>query len=57
MLLTTACATSPIREAALCDGTRQDRADHAAALLVDGGAMSKKSGAVLLTKIKAGCDE
>lgn len=57
VMLMASCAASPISQTAICDGTRSDRADHAAALIVDGGTLSKQTGAVLLVKIKAGCSK
>lgn len=57
VLLTGACASPQVSPTAICDGTRQARADHAAALLVDGGAASKVTGAVVLTQWRAGCGE
>jgi uncharacterized protein YceK len=40
---------------AICDGTRQARADHAAALVRDGGPLSLVTGQALISKIDAGC--
>ena len=44
-------------DSALCDGTTSSRADHAAALIVDGGPASKRTGAVLLVQLREGCRE
>lgn len=57
MLLSGCFGNWQVSEAALCDGTRADRKAHAAALLVDGGPQSKMTGAVLLSKLRAGCAE
>ena len=40
---------------AMCDGTRQARADHAAALAVTTDETALRTGAVLISKIDAGC--
>ena len=56
MLFSTGCDPSASREA-LCAGTKTDRRAHAAALIEDGGPVSQASGAVLLSKMKAGCNE
>ena len=40
---------------ASCDGTRQARADHAAALAVTTDENALRTGAVLISKIDAGC--
>ena len=49
----TGCATLPSKTA-ICDGTAEMRKDHAAALIEDGGAVSRRTGARLLGGIKAG---
>lgn len=41
----------------LCDGTEQERSDHAAALARDGGPESRRTGRVLIARIDAGCGE
>lgn len=51
-----ACTASP-SEPAICVGTLADRKGHAAALIEDGGPLSRGTGAVLLTKLRAGCAE
>ncbi len=56
MLFLSACGGSQ-SEMAVCVGTRDYRRAHAAALIEDGGPVSQASGAVLLSKIKAGCAE
>lgn len=56
MLLIAGCATAP-SDSAICDGTAQPRTDHAAALVADGGPLSKISGARLIRLIDAGCGE
>jgi len=40
---------------AICQGTRQARADHAAALVRDGGDASVVTGQALIAKIDAAC--
>jgi len=57
MLLTGCLGNLPVSNEALCDGTKQSRQDHAAALLVDGGPQSKMTGGVLLVQMKEGCAE
>jgi hypothetical protein len=52
--LLTGCGTRA-SDAALCDGTRGARVDHAAALVEDGGARSLVTGAHLIRLIDAGC--
>lgn len=42
---------------AICDGTVQDRRDHAAALAKDGGDLSILTGAKLIKRIDAGCGD
>lgn len=44
-------------QSAICDGTRLDRTKHAAALAEDGGDMSVVSGARLIAKLDAACEE
>ena len=44
-------------DGAICDGTRQSRADHAAALIDDGGLKSQRTGATLLVQMRDGCAE
>ena len=40
---------------ALCAGTRQARAAHAAALVLDGGPASLVTGQALIARVDAGC--
>lgn len=55
-MLLTGCATATPNSAdAICDGTRKARADHAAALVRDGGPLSLVTGQALISKIDAGC--
>lgn len=42
---------------AVCDGTEAARAEHAAALADDGGALSLVTGARLIRLIDAGCGD
>ena len=44
-------------DAAICDGSKQDRREHAAALAIDGGNLSVVTGARLIRRIDAGCGE
>ena len=44
-------------DGAICDGTRQSRAAHAAALIEDGGPISQQTGATLLVQMRNGCVE
>lgn len=55
MLLTSCVTATPNNADAICDGTRQARADHAAALVRDGGPLSLVTGQALISKIDAGC--
>lgn len=50
-----ACAAPTINQDAICDGTRQARSEHTAALLADGGDLSLATGADLIARIDAGC--
>jgi len=50
------CVNAPSGNA-VCDGTAQLRTDHAAALVADGGALSKSTGAALIGTIDAGCGD
>ncbi|WP_157115633.1 hypothetical protein [Ketogulonicigenium robustum] len=54
MMLVSGCA-SAVSQGAICDGTRQARADHARALAEDGGDLSVVTGARLIGLIDAGC--
>lgn len=52
------CATGCVNvgnDAAICDGTKSDRREHAAALAIDGGDLSVVTGARLIGRIDAGC--
>lgn len=51
------CATLPPSETALCAGTAALLADHAAALVADGGPMSLVTGQALIATLDAGCGE
>ena len=56
MLLTlTSGCVSAANNAAVCDGSRAARTDHAAALVQDGGPRSLVTGAALIGLIDAGC--
>ena len=55
MLLTGCDLAIPISADAICDGTRQARADHAAALVADGGPRSLVTGQALIAQVDAGC--
>ena len=54
MLLVTGCM-NVASDKAICDGTKIARADHAAALAADGGALSVLTGANLISQIDAAC--
>lgn len=56
LLLASGCSTTQIRSGdAICDGTRQARADLARALLDDGGDQSIMAGQVLLSQLLEAC--
>ena len=56
LLLATGCSTTQIRSGdAICDGTRQARADLARALLDDGGDQSVTAGQALLSQLLEAC--
>ena len=56
LLLASGCSTTQIRSGdAVCDGTRQARADLARALLDDGGDQSVMAGQVLLSQLLEAC--
>ena len=42
---------------AICDGTLLDRSAHAAALAEDGGDLSVQTGAALIRKLDAACND
>lgn len=54
LMLATGCASTG-NDAAICDGTQQARADHAAALIDSDHDKSVLTGARLLALMKAGC--
>lgn len=54
LLLTSGCAVAP-SDNAICSGTETPRANHAGALLDDGGRKSKDTGAILIGVIEAYC--
>jgi len=56
MLLGAGC-TSVVSDRAICDGTFEARAAHAAALALDGGDRSVLTGADLIGALDAGCGE
>jgi hypothetical protein len=56
MLLLSGCAAG-LNDSAICNGTAQSRAYHAAALAEDGGPLSLVTGALLIQQIDAGCVE
>lgn len=56
LLLASGCSFMPIGNgAAICDGTQKARAEHARALLEDGGERSLMSGQVLLSQMDSAC--
>lgn len=55
MLLFAGCATTPVSEAAICDGTAASQRALASALLIDGGDQSRRAGLRLLDELRAGC--
>ncbi len=57
VLLVSGCAAAQSGADALCAGTSEARADHAAALAADGGPQSLVTGAALIGRIDAGCDD
>lgn len=55
-MLAAACVTGPQTSGdALCDGTRQARIEHAAALAADSSDRTAVTGAALVTLIDEGC--
>ena len=46
-----------VSQGAICDATRQDRTDLAAALVADGGDRSVVAGQRLISRLDAGCSE
>jgi CHAT domain-containing protein len=55
VVLLSACTTQIRSGDAICDGTRQARADLARALLDDGGDQSVMAGQVLLSQLLEAC--
>lgn len=55
LLWLTACASTPVSQTAICDGTAASRKVLAAALVEDGGARSQRAGLRLLDQMQAGC--
>lgn len=55
LVFLTGCVTGPVSEAAICDGTARLRPSHAAALVEDGGPVSRRTGAALIAAVDAGC--
>ncbi len=55
LTLLTACASTPVSQTAICDGTEASRKALAAALIEDGGAQSQRAGLRLLDQLEAGC--
>lgn len=55
MLASLTGCTGAVSDAAICAGTAADRTAHARALTEDGGPVSRRTGAVLIAKIDAGC--
>lgn len=55
ILSLTACTSLVGSGAAICDGTQKARAEHARALLEDGGERSLMSGQVLLSQMDSAC--
>ena len=55
LMWTSGCATMPVSEAGLCDGTAASRQALAGALLTDGGDQSRRAGLRLLDELRAGC--
>lgn len=46
---------APVDPPVICAATAADRTAHAAALAVDGGPASRRTGRVLIAKLDAGC--
>lgn len=55
--LVSGCANLRASPTAICSGTATDRTAHAEALVRDGGPQSVATGATLLSKLGAGCNE
>ena len=56
MVFVTGCNVAASKPA-VCTGTEVDRTSHAGALVEDGGIKSRRTGAVLIAKIDAGCGD
>ena len=56
MMLLGGCATTPVDQAAICDGTAASRRALAGALLTDGGPQAQRAGLLVLDQMRAGCD-
>lgn len=57
MLSLAACATTPVDQAAICDGTAASRKALAGALQTDGGPQARRAGLLVLDQMRAGCDD
>lgn len=55
LLSLSGCATTPVDQAAICDGTAASRKALAAALLTDGGPQAQRAGLLVLDQMRAGC--
>jgi hypothetical protein len=56
ILLVPASSCVSVQSDAICDSTRQDRLDHASALVQDGGPLSLGTGVRLIYKIDGYCN-
>ena len=57
MVMSSGGCTSAVSTSAICDGSFDLRTDHAAALSQDGGPLSQRTGAALISALDAGCDD
>ena len=59
MVMSSGGCTSAVSTSApaICDGSLDLRTDHAAALSQDGGPLSQRTGAALISALDAGCDD
>jgi hypothetical protein len=55
LTLPVAGCMNAVSDSAICQGTRQARTDHAAALVADGGPRSLVTGQALISRVDAGC--
>lgn len=55
MMLLAGCATTPVSDSAICDGTAASRRALAGALLADGGPQAQRAGLLVLDQMRAGC--